>query len=101
LMDDIVRIAFLLDFYGALLTEKQRLMLKLHFEEDLSLSEIGSMTGVSRAAVHDALKRGQAQLEDYESKLGLVARFAEQSQRIAELKRLLAEAAALAEQVRA
>ncbi|MDP2858265.1 MAG: YlxM family DNA-binding protein [Bacillota bacterium] len=100
-MDDIVRIAFLLDFYGNLLTEKQHLVLKLHFEEDLSLSEIASMMGVSRAAVHDALKRGQAQLEEYESKLGLVARFAEQSQRITELKRLLAEAAALAEQVRA
>jgi len=99
-MEDIVRIAFLLDFYGNLLTEKQRQMLKLHFEEDLSLSEIGSLCSVSRAAVHDALKRGLAQLEEYESKLGLVARFAEQSQKVAELKRLLASAAALAEQIK-
>ncbi len=99
-MEDIVRIAFLLDFYGNLLTEKQRQMLKLHFEEDLSLSEIGSLCDISRAAVHDALKRGLAQLEDYESKLGLVERFAEQSRKVAELKRLLADATALAEQIK-
>ena len=59
----------LLDFYGALLTKRQREMMALRLEEDLSLSEIAENYGVSRQAVHDALRRAELTLIDMEKKL--------------------------------
>ena len=59
----------LLDFYGALLTKRQREMMALRLEEDLSLSEIAENYGVSRQAVHDALRRAELTLMDMENKL--------------------------------
>ena len=69
-----LRVVLLLDFYGALLTEKQRQYLEYHFLNDLSLAEIAEEFGVTRQAVHDVLKRSEGVLEAYESRLGLVAR---------------------------
>jgi len=91
-VETVVRIALLLDFYGNLLTEKQRDMLRMHYEEDLSLSEIAEQFNVSRAAVHDSVRRGQATLDEYEQKLGLLTRFMEQSRKVEELKSLLLRA---------
>ncbi|MGE5509121.1 MAG: YlxM family DNA-binding protein [Chitinophagales bacterium] len=83
-----VRQGLLLDFYGPLLTEQQREVLGSYFEDDLSLGEIAETRGVSRAAVHDLVKRGLAALESYEARLGLVARH-ERDRR--SLQRLLGE----------
>ena len=74
LLEHYFRVTALLDFYGALLTDKQRQYLEYHFLNDLSLAEIAEEFGVSRQAVHDVLKRSEAILEEYESRLGLVAR---------------------------
>ena len=49
----------------------------MHFNHDLSLSEIADEIGISRQGVHDFIKRGRAVLSDYEKKLGLMARFCE------------------------
>ena len=68
----------LLDFYGELLSPRQSEALDLHFNSDLSLSEIAEETGVSRQAVHDAIRAGKSMLAKYEGKLGLAARFARQ-----------------------
>ncbi len=73
-LDHRLRVVLLLDFYGALLTEKQRQYLEYHFQNDLSLAEIAEEFGVTRQAVHDVLKRSEGVLEAYESRLGLVAR---------------------------
>ena len=70
-----VDLAFLSAFYGGLLTENQRLILSLHCEEDLSLSEIASEVGISRQAVHETLARAASRLEELESALGVAARF--------------------------
>lgn len=70
-----VRHGLLLDFYGPLLTGQQREVLGRYFEEDLSLSEIAEERGVSRAAVHDLIRRGLNALEGYEERLGLLARY--------------------------
>ena len=70
-----VDLAFLSAFYGGLLTENQRLILSLHCEEDLSLSEIASEVGISRQAVHESLNRAAVRLEELEAKLGVAARF--------------------------
>lgn len=64
----------LFDYYGGLLTSRQRQFFELHFQYDLSLGEIAENVGVSRQAVHDLLKRTLAQLDQYEERLGLVAR---------------------------
>lgn len=74
LLEHYLRVTALLDYYGALLTDKQRQYLEYHFLNDLSLAEIAEEFGVSRQAVHDVLKRSESTLEEYESRLGLVAR---------------------------
>ncbi|GEM_PF-484305 len=68
------RLSLLLDAYGELLTERQRSFLRRYFEGDLSLGEIAREHGVSRQAVFDAIKHGEAQLNRYESVLGLATR---------------------------
>ena len=73
--DDITKQSLLYDFYGELLTERQREVLELYNEENLSLAEIAEEFGISRQGVHDALHKAQKALEDYEYKLGLVERF--------------------------
>lgn len=70
-----VELAWLTAFYGGMLTEKQRLVLQLHCEEDMSLGEIAQEAGVSRQGVHDMLTRAAGKLFDMEDKLGVAARF--------------------------
>lgn len=71
-----LEISVLLDFYGEMLTAKQRDFIDLYYNEDLSLSEIAENEGITRQGVRDAIKRAEAQLEDMESKLQLAKRFA-------------------------
>ena len=70
-----VEIALLLDFYSALLTEKQREYLELYYNEDFSLAEISNLSGVTRQGVLDAIRRGESTLLETEQKLGFLARF--------------------------
>ena len=61
--------------WTSLLTEKQGEMMRLRVEEDLSLSEIAESFGVSRQAVHDALRKAEKTLTDMEGKLRLVEKY--------------------------
>ena len=61
-----MRVAFLLDFYGDLLTEKQRESLDFYYNDDLSLGEIGANLGISRQGVRDNIKRAEAILLEME-----------------------------------
>lgn len=70
-----VDIAYLSAFYGGLLTERQRLILSLHCEEDLSLAEIAEEVGISRQAVHEALNHATDRLFRLEAQLGVAERF--------------------------
>lgn len=74
LLQRVVRLGQLTDLYGALLTDKQREFMRLHYEEDLSFGEIAAEHRVSRQAIHDAVKHAEKSLEEYEAKLGLLAR---------------------------
>lgn len=65
----------LYDFYGGLLTEKQRAFYTLHYMEDLSLSEIGARFGITPQAVGDLLKRVNGLLESYEGTMELVKKW--------------------------
>jgi len=66
--------SLLYDFYGVLLSERQREVFRLYYEENLSLSEIADDLGVSRQAVHISLRKAGGMLDDYEEKLGLIAK---------------------------
>ncbi|MDO5145002.1 MAG: sigma factor-like helix-turn-helix DNA-binding protein [bacterium] len=70
-----VELSWLMAFYGGMLTEKQREVLKLHCEEDMSLGEIAQESGISRQGVHEMLSRASARLLELEEKLGMAARF--------------------------
>ena len=70
-----VDLAFLSAFYGGLLTEKQRRVLSLHCEEDLSLGEIAADVGISRQAVHETITRAASRLNEMEASLGVASRF--------------------------
>lgn len=75
MFEKMIEISMLYDFYGQLLTEKQRELLKLHHEDNYSLSEIAAEYGISRQGVHDAVKKAEKALHEYESKLGLISKF--------------------------
>ena len=79
-------VAYLLDFYGEMLTQKQRDFIDLYYNEDLSLSEIAENEGITRQGVRDSIKRAEVQLFDMESKLGLAAKFTELSKSLNEIK---------------
>lgn len=64
----------LLDLYGELLTTKQQNITDSYYREDLSISEIAENEGISRAAVHDALKHAEQDLLHYEEVLHLLFR---------------------------
>ena len=64
----------LLDFYGELLTDKQRECFDLHYNEDLSLSEIAEQLGISRQGVWDNIRRAESAMRDLERKTGLLRR---------------------------
>lgn len=79
-IDDVVRKGQLLDLYGALLTERQRVCMHLYFDMNLSFSEIAEELDVSRQSVFDMLRRTSKALEQYEDRLGILA----QNQYVAE-----------------
>ncbi|MEX2356212.1 MAG: YlxM family DNA-binding protein [Thermaerobacterales bacterium] len=77
-LNKLIRLAMLYDFYGPLLTERQQRFLELYYHHDWSLSEIAAQHGITRQAVHDLLRRVEASLESYETRLALLERFWEQ-----------------------
>lgn len=88
-MEKFAQMAMLADFYGPLLTEKQRNAWDLHYQQDLSLGEIAELEQISRQAVHDLLKRTERILTEYEDKLGLVKRFWQEREKLLEAEQLL------------
>ena len=75
----------LFDYYGELLTEKQRTCFDLYYNQDLSLSEIAAEAHISRQGVHDTLARAEALLENFEQKTGCVARDVRVRQALADI----------------
>lgn len=67
-----LRVGYLFEFYGQLLTEKQQDIMSMYVDEDLSLVEIGEALGATRQSIYDAIKRSKVHLEGYEEKLGLL-----------------------------
>lgn len=72
-MDD-VQMLLLFDYYGELLTERQRMCFDLKYNQDLSLAEIAQELGVSRQGVFDNITRAEAHMVHMEEKTGCVRR---------------------------
>jgi len=89
MLDKVLRIGILYDFYGSLLTDKQSLSLEMHYLNDFSLAEIANELGVSRQAVHDILKRAEQIMVDYEDKLKFVERYQREQQTLQHIYDLL------------
>ena len=71
---DALEMALLYDYYGDLLTERQKMCFDLHYNQDLSLAEIAQELQVSRQGVHDNISRAEALLMNMEAKTGCVRR---------------------------
>ena len=84
-----MKISFLLDFYGEVLSERKRTVLDYYYNDDLSLSEIAEEIGISRQGVRDLIKKAEEELHFYEEKLGLAERFRNTQQCAAHLLELL------------
>ena len=69
------RMAMLFDFYGDLLTERQREFYDLYYNEDLSLAEIAENYGISRQGVRDVIVRAEAAMSEIEEKTHIIRRF--------------------------
>ena len=69
------RMTMLFDFYGEVLTPRQKEFFDLYYNEDLSLAEIAENYGISRQGVRDVIVRAEAVMTDLEDKTGLMKRF--------------------------
>lgn len=69
------RMAMLYDFYGDLLTPRQKEFYDLYYNDDLSLAEIAENYGITRQGVRDIVVRAERALEDIEEKTGLIRRY--------------------------
>lgn len=91
MIEKILEIGNLFDFYGKLLTEKQYNAIELYYLKDLSLSEIGDYLGISRQGAHDNLKRAELKLYNYEETLGLVSKFENNKNKIKKILQITSE----------
>ena len=87
-----LEISYLLDFYGEMLTQKQRDVMEQYYNDDLSLSEIAENFGITRQGVRDAIKHGEAALLELEQKVGFAARYRQMHENLARLEHIVREA---------
>ena len=90
-MEKFVEQTLLYDFYGELLTARQRKVYESVVLEDYSLSEVAEELGISRQGVHDMIRRCNHILEDYEAKLHLVEKFLNIRKQVQEIRALADE----------
>ena len=72
----------LFDFYGELLTEKQRELMDSYYNQDFSIVEIAELRQTSRQSVWDGIRRAQQQLHHYEEQLGHIRKIERIEQRL-------------------
>ena len=80
------RMTMLFDFYGELLTDRQKEFYELYYDEDLSLSEIAENYGISRQGVRDVIVRADAIMTELEDKTGLLKRFMQMKEKVSAIE---------------
>ena len=88
---DILKVTLLFDFYGELLTDKQKETYEMYYLNDLSLSEIAGELDISRQAVRDQIKRTEKILQGYEDELKLVDKFMNNKKSACKIRSLIDE----------
>ena len=83
---DALEMALLFDYYGGMLTDKQRDCFDMRYNQDLSLGEIAEAMGVSRQAVNDNLSRTEALLRRMEENIGCVKRYKLAREAVSEIR---------------
>lgn len=86
-----LEISYLLDFYGDVLTEKQRDVMEQYYNDDLSLAEIADNFGITRQGVRDSIKRGESIVLELEQKVGFAKRYQAVRQGVSQLESLAKE----------
>ena len=85
MLTDFYEFTMLFDFYGELLTDKQKELFDLYYNEDLSLTEIAENAGITRQGVRDAITRSESILRETEDRLGLVKKYSGLEDKIAQI----------------
>ena len=80
------RMALLYDFYGDMLTDRQKEFYDLYYNEDLSLAEIAENYGITRQGVRDVIVRAEAVLTELENKTGIIRRFHKMQEQFAQME---------------
>ena len=80
------RMALLYDFYGEMLTDRQKEFYDLYYNEDLSLAEIAENYGITRQGVRDVIVRAEAILTELEDKTGIIKRFHKMQEQFAQME---------------
>lgn len=91
IIQDLIKLSMLYDFYGELLKENQKKVFVDYVFNDLSLSEIADNVGISRQGVHDVIKRCSKQLVEYEEKLHLISIFNKTKEQIGKIVQITNE----------
>ena len=81
------RMTLLYDFYGDMLTDRQKEFYDLYYNEDLSLAEIAENYGITRQGVRDVIVRAEAILTELEDKTGIIRRFHKMQEQFGQLER--------------
>lgn len=84
-----LEISYLMDFYGNLLSDKQRDIMQLYYGADLSLAEIASEVGITRQGVRDNIIRAEKELLNFEDALGLWKKFSRISSNLATVRNMV------------
>ena len=81
------RMALLYDFYGDMLTDRQKEFFDLYYNEDLSLSEIAENYGITRQGVRDVIVRAEGIMQELEDKTGIIRRFQRMQEQFSDIER--------------
>ena len=84
-----LEISYLMDFYGNLLSDKQRDIMQLYYGEDLSLAEISLEIGITRQGVRDNIVRAEKELINLEQALGLFKKFSYITSNISQIRNMI------------
>lgn len=91
-LDEVVQLSILYDFYGELLNDRKKQIFEDYILNDLSLSEIADLQGISRQGVYDVVKRCSQELKTYEDKLGLTKKFQIVKEKLNRIKDIASDA---------
>jgi predicted DNA-binding protein YlxM (UPF0122 family) len=98
-MDRIVEKSLLFDFYGDLLTNHQKSIYAEYIQEDVSVSEIAEIHGITRQGAHDMIRRCEKLLAGYESRLHLVDHYLKIRDMVREIHRCAEEIGSISRHV--